>query len=302
MQEHNIEIPTDWDGERLDSALAGLLGVSRSRAQGIIAQGMVLLRGRVTRKSDILAEGDALHCRFNDATELAARPEAIPLDICFEDDDLLIVNKPQGMVVHPAPGNWEHTLVNALLHHCGGSLSGINGVLRPGIVHRIDKDTSGLLAVAKNDLAHRSLATQIAAHVFLREYRAVAHGSFRETEGVVDAPIARSERDRKRMCVSRAASAKPARTHWNVRAQYERYAFMSLRLETGRTHQIRVHMAHIGHAIAGDPVYGAQPPPKGLAGQCLHAAVLGLRHPRTGVWLQCEADLPAWFAAFLERI
>ena len=302
MSEHSIEIPEEWEGERLDRALAELLGLSRSRAQEIIAQGGALLNGRPPRKSAILSEGDRLFCSFEETTELAARPEDIPLDVRYEDGDLLIVNKPQGMVVHPAPGNAEHTLVNALLHHCGESLSGINGVLRPGIVHRIDKDTSGLLAVAKNDLAHAGLAEQIQAHTFLREYRAVVHGHLKAPEGTIDAPIARSDRDRKRMCASQKGNARPARTHYAVLEECGAFSLLRLRLETGRTHQIRVHMAHIGHPVAGDPVYGPQPPAKGLRGQCLHAALLGFRHPRSGEWIEAEAELPAWFEGFMGRI
>ena len=233
--------------------------------------------------------------------EIEARPENIPLDVRFEDGDLLVVNKPQGMVVHPAPGHAEHTLVNALLHHCAGNLSGINGVLRPGIVHRIDKDTGGLLIVAKNDLAHASLARQIAAHSFTREYRAIVHGTMKQPEGTVDAPIGRSERDRKKMAIT-LKNSKPARTHYTLVSQYDKFADLSLRLETGRTHQIRVHMAHIGHPVAGDPVYGPQPPVKGLNGQCLHARLIGFEHPRTGEWIEVEAELPAYYTEFLGRI
>jgi 23S rRNA pseudouridine1911/1915/1917 synthase len=265
----------------------------------------VLRNGLPTRKNALVHEGDRLLCSFEELTALAAQPEDIPLDVRYEDDDLLVVNKPRGMVVHPAPGHGEHTLVNALLFHCRGKLSGINGVLRPGIVHRIDKDTSGLLAVAKSDLAHAGLAEQIQAHAFLREYRAVAHGRFKADEGWVDAPIARSERDRKRMCVANAGtrgSAKEARTHWFLLEEYAAFSFLRLQLETGRTHQIRVHMAHLGHPVAGDPVYGPQPPVKGLQGQCLHAGLLGFRHPRSGEWVQVEAELPDWFRGFLAGI
>ncbi len=305
MTEYAIEVPEEWEGERIDKALGELLKLSRSRAQEIIAQGGVLRNGMPPRKSTILQEGDHLLCCFKEVDELEAQPEDIPLDVRYEDDDLLVVNKPQGMVVHPAPGNWEHTLVHALLYYCGqsghGGLSGINGVLRPGIVHRIDKDTSGLLAVAKNDLAHAGLAAQIQAHSFLREYRAVVQGRLKNPEGVVDAPIARSERDRKRMCVTKptAANAKSARTHYSLLEEYDTYSLVRLRLETGRTHQIRVHMAHIGHPVAGDPVYGPQPPVKGLSGQCLHAGLLGFAHPRSGEWIEVVAELPTWFAGFL---
>ncbi|MDR3313481.1 MAG: RluA family pseudouridine synthase [Oscillospiraceae bacterium] len=302
---YNLEVPEEWEGERLDKALGELLKLSRSRAQTIIARGDVLRNGRPVQKSEPVQEGDHLLCSFEELTELAAQPEDIPLDVRYEDDDLLVVNKPRGMVVHPAPGNREHTMVNALLFHCRGRLSGINGVLRPGIVHRIDKDTSGLLAVAKNDLAHAGLAEQIQAHSFLREYRAVAHGRLKAAEGLVDAPIARSERDRKRMCVpppTARGSSKAARTHWFALEEYAAFTALRLQLETGRTHQIRVHMAHIGHPVAGDPVYGPQPPVKGLQGQCLHAGLLGFNHPRSGVWLQTEAEVPDWFQAFVQTL
>jgi len=294
----SITLPEDYDGARLDKTLAELLRRSRAFAQGMIGQGQVLLNGAPAKKSAVLREGDALACTFAEPTALAAQPEDIPLDVRYEDADLLVVNKPQGMVVHPAPGHPEHTLVNALLYHCAGELSGINGVLRPGIVHRIDKDTSGLLIVAKNDFAHAALAEQIAAHSFAREYRAIAHGTMKTPEGVIDAPIGRSERDRKKMAVTLKGS-KPARTHYSLVKQYDRFADLSLRLETGRTHQIRVHMAHIGHPVAGDPAYGPQPPAKGLQGQCLHARLIGFSHPRTGEYLEIEAELPDYYTEFM---
>lgn len=293
-------VPEEFGGERLDVTLAGLLRRSRSFAQQMLARGDVLLNGLPVKKSAVLNEGDVLACRLEEPRLLAARPEDIPLDVRYEDGDLLVINKPQGMVVHPAPGHLDHTLVNALLWHCKGQLSGINGVIRPGIVHRIDKDTSGLLVVAKNDFAHAGLAEQIAAHTFTREYRAVAHGVLKEPSGTVDAPIGRSEKDRKRMAVT-AKNGKPARTHYECLAQGEQFALLKLTLETGRTHQIRVHMAHVRHPVAGDPVYGPQPPAKGLAGQCLHAQKLGFLHPRTGNYMEVQAELPDWFEAFLDK-
>ena len=307
MTSLSFTLPEDYDGARLDKSLAELLRRSRASAQGMIEQGQVLLNGAPAKKSAVLREGDELACTFAELSSIEAKPEKIPLDVRFEDADLLVVNKPQGMVVHPAPGHAEHTLVNALLHHCEGQLSGINGVLRPGIVHRIDKDTSGLLIVAKNDFAHASLAEQIAAHSFKREYRAVVHGTMKSPEGVVDAPIGRSERDRKKMAVTASRSgppknSKPARTHYSLVQQYDRFADLSLALETGRTHQIRVHMAHIGHPVAGDPVYGPQPPARGLQGQCLHARLIGFMHPRTGEYIEMEAELPAWYIDFLRAI
>ena len=307
MTQASFTLPEDYDGARLDKTLAELLRRSRAFAQGMIGQGQVLLNGAPAKKSAVLREGDELACAFAEPSAIAARPEGIPLDVRYEDADLLVVNKPQGMVVHPAPGHAEHTLVNALLHHCAGQLSGINGVLRPGIVHRIDKDTSGLLIVAKNDLAHAALAEQIAAHSFTREYRAVVHGTMKQSEGTIDAPIGRSERDRKKMAVTQRNS-KPARTHYFLEAQYDKFADLCLRLETGRTHQIRVHMAHIGHPVAGDPLYGPQRAAndlagvKGLQGQCLHARLIGFVHPRTGEYLEIEAELPDYYTEFLKTI
>jgi len=229
MTREAFTLPEDYDGERLDQTLAALLRKSRAFVQQLIAGGGVLLNGKPAKKSALLSEGDEITCTFSEPSALAARPEDIPLDIRYEDADLLVVNKPQGMVVHPAPGNAEHTLVNALLYHCAGQLSGINGVIRPGIVHRIDKDTSGLLIVAKNDFAHTALAEQIAAHSFTREYRAVVHGTLKSHEGTIDAPIGRSERDRKRMAVT-DKNSKPARTHYSLIAQHEKFAELSLRL------------------------------------------------------------------------
>ena len=233
------------------------------------------------------------------ARPLDAQPEDIPLCIVYEDDALLVVDKPRGMVVHPAAGNEQGTLVNALLAHCGSSLSGINGVLRPGIVHRIDKDTSGLLVVAKTDAAHLGLSAQLAAHSMEREYRAVVHGRLRESEGVIDAPLARHPVHRKKMAV--VPGGRRAVTHYRVLEQFPRFCYLSCRLETGRTHQIRVHMASIGHPLAGDPLYG---PARGLSigGQCLHAAVLGFTHPVTGEFLRFVSPLPDYFEALLKKL
>ena len=228
-------------------------------------------------------------------------PQEIPLDIVYEDDDLLVVNKPKDMVVHPAPGNPDGTLVNALLAHCGDSLSGINGVIRPGIVHRIDKDTSGLLIVAKNDVAHQKLAAQIQAHSFTREYEAVVYGNVKQDEGTVDAPIGRHPIDRKRMAVTEKAS-RNAVTHYRVLARYRGFTHVRLRLETGRTHQIRVHMAYLGHPVAGDPVYGPKKVITSLGGQCLHARTIGFIHPRTGEYLEFTSDLPDYFTKFLKSL
>jgi 23S rRNA pseudouridine1911/1915/1917 synthase len=289
-------VPENFHGERLDQSLAMLLGQSRAFIQRVIEQDDVLLNGKPAKKSAALCEGDEIICSFAEPVELAAKPENIALDVRYEDDDLLVVNKPKGMVVHPAPGHAEHTLVNALLYHCKGQLSGINGVIRPGIVHRIDKDTSGLLIVAKNDFAHHFLAEGI--HGFVREYRAVVHGVLKKESGTIDAPIGRCVRDRKRMAVLK--TGKPARTQYELIAQHDKFAELRLRLETGRTHQIRVHMAHANHPVAGDAVYGAAD--KRLDGQCLHAARLVFTHPRTGKEIDLQTELPEYYENFLRKI
>ena len=298
MTRAQFTLPRDYHGQRLDQALAELLEKSRAFVQSLIAQEQVLLNGKSAKKSAVLSEGDELICTFAEPVELAAKPEEIPLDVRYEDEDLLVVNKPQGLVVHPAPGHAQHTLVNALLHHCKGQLSGINGVIRPGIVHRIDKDTSGLLIVAKNDFAHANLAQQIAAHSFTREYMAVVHGVMKKPAGIIDVPIGRSPKDRKKMAV--IATGKPARTHYELIVQHEQYAQLRLRLETGRTHQIRVHMAHINHPVAGDAVYGMANGQ--LQGQCLHAARIVFVHPRTEETVDVMAEVPESFLNFLKRI
>ena len=288
-------------GERLDKFIASLLpGMSRSFLQGVIDSGAVTVNGRQAAKSLKLKPGDLICVVIPEPRGLSLEKEDIPLDIRYEDKDLLVVNKPRGMVVHPAVGNYSGTLVNALLFHCGESLSGINGVVRPGIVHRIDKDTSGLLLVAKNDSAHISLAAQIKEHSLTREYRAVVHGRLREQSGVIDAPIGRSARDRKKMCVTQQNS-RNAVTHYEVIEEYRDFSYVRLRLETGRTHQIRVHMAYIGHPVAGDEVYG---PKNGVAlnGQCLHAGLLGFVHPSKGEYIEISAENPQYFEDFLRRI
>jgi 23S rRNA pseudouridine1911/1915/1917 synthase len=281
--------------------------LTRSQAQLLLAQGAVTADGEIAKKNDKLAPGVQLHITLPEPTALHVRAEDIPLAIVYEDDDLLVVNKPKGMVVHPGAGNPTGTLVNALLAHCGDSLSGINGVLRPGIVHRIDKDTAGLLLVAKNDFAHRALAAQLEAHSLERVYRAVCVGTFRAAEGTVDLPIGRHPKERLKFAVT-DKSARRAVTHYRVleafhMAGYGAYSLLELRLETGRTHQIRVHMAHLGRPVAGDTLYrsGKMPATEiALGGQCLFAAVLGFVHPRTGDFCRFEADLPDWFSTFLD--
>ena len=301
MRIEETTVPPEMAESRLDSFLSGWLQQSRSAVQGWIEQGAVLVDGRSRPKNHRLRGGEAVRVEIPQAVPYAAQPEAIPLDIVYKDSDLLVVNKPKGMVVHPAAGNYTGTLVNALLAHCGDSLSGIGGVLRPGIVHRIDKDTSGLLIVAKNDFAHQGLAEQIKSHSFTREYEAVVVGHLRDAAGTVDAPIGRHPTDRKKMTVT-AKNSKPAVTHYTVLAEYPGYSHLRLRLETGRTHQIRVHMAYLGHPVAGDTVYGGARQPAELHGQCLHAGHIGFVHPRDGRWLEFESPLPAYFTAFLQKI
>lgn len=296
-----IELLTDaaCEGERLDKFLSRMFpDCSRSALQKAIESGNAVVNGKVSSKNYKLHAEDRVTFSLPEAKPLDVAAQNIPLDIVYEDEDLLVVNKPKGMVVHPAPGNFDGTLVNALLYHCGDSLSGINGVLRPGIVHRIDKDTSGLLIVAKNDFAHRALAEQIAAHSFTREYRAIVTGHLKTPNGTVTAPIGRDSRDRKKMAVT-DKNAKNAVTHYETLELYQGYAYVKLRLETGRTHQIRVHMAYLGHPLAGDTVYGH--PKKNelsLGGQCLHAGKIGFVHPRTNQYMEFESPLPAYFQKF----
>lgn len=285
---------------RIDKWLAMKdMDVTRTALQNLIRQGMVTVNGRATEKNYKLRENDRITVEIPDPVPLEVKAEDIPIDIVYEDSSLLVVNKPKGMVVHPAPGNYDGTLVNALMHHCGDRLSGINGIIRPGIVHRIDKNTSGLLIVAKNDTAHRGLAKQIKEHSFTREYEAVACGRFSETEGTIDAPIGRNPEDRKKMCVT-DVNSKNAVTHYYVLEQYADYAYLKLRLETGRTHQIRVHLSYKGHPILGDNVYGK--PFKGIEGQCLHARKIGFIHPETGQYLEFESELPDYFKDILRKV
>ena len=282
-------------GQRLDSLLAQEMDISRSAAQQWLEQGRVAALGKTLNKKDKLKVGTEVCVSVPDPVAYEVQAEDIPLDIVYEDDHLLVVNKPKGMVVHPAAGHYSGTLVNALMHHCGNSLSGINGVLRPGIVHRIDMDTSGLLIVAKSDKAHQGLAEQIKVHSFTRIYESVVVGHPREDSGTISAPIGRHPANRKKMTVT-AQNSKEATTHYEVLARYPGYSHLRLRLETGRTHQIRVHMAHIGHPVAGDTVYGAPKQPKiceSLHGQCLHARCIGFVHPITGEELYFESELPA---------
>lgn len=291
-------------GLRLDKWLAQKLpDMTRSGVQNLIEKGLAFSGKKVLTKNARLSPGDVVTITVPEPSSLNAEPEPIPLDIVYEDGDLLVVNKPKGMVVHPAPGNPNGTLVNALLYHCGDSLSGINGVARPGIVHRIDKDTSGLLIVAKNDFSHVRLAEQIKAHSFTREYSAVVYGRVKEDEGTVDQPIGRHPVERKKMAVLRdSASARNAVTHYRVIKRFQDFTQLCLRLETGRTHQIRVHMAFLGHPVAGDPVYGPKKVITSLKGQCLHAGLIGFVHPRTGEYLEFNSPLPSYFTDFLGKL
>jgi 23S rRNA pseudouridine1911/1915/1917 synthase len=295
-----LRLTADRAGERCDQFLARRLPqLSRSAAQRLLEEGAVTLGGLPLKKNDRTNEGDVLTLALPDPVEVDLRPQDIPLDIVYEDGDVIVVNKSVGMVVHPAAGHPDGTLVNALLYHCGSSLSGINGELRPGIVHRIDRDTSGLIIAAKNDFAHLSLADQLQDHSLYREYAAVAVGGFREDEGTITAPIARHHQDRKRMAVN-FLQGREAVTHWRVLERFRGYTYLQCRLETGRTHQIRVHMAYISHPLLGDSVYGKPYP--GLAGQCLHARALSFIHPRTGERLTLECPLPDAFEAVLTKL
>ncbi len=259
---------------------------SRSQIQKFAIEGLILINGKKAVKNSKIKEGDEIEFSTPDLVEPEIVAEDIKLHIVYEDEYLLVVNKEKGMVVHPAPGNYEHTLVNALMYHCKDSLSGINGVIRPGIVHRIDKDTSGLLIVAKNDFAHKHLAQQIKEHSFKREYLAVVYGRVKEDKGTVNAPIGRNPKDRKKMAVVAAASSRDAITHFEVLKHLKGFTYLKLKLETGRTHQIRVHMAYIGHPVAGDPVYGPKKVITSLEGQCLHAHSIGFIHPKSGEYLE----------------
>ncbi len=287
--------------QRLDAFLASSLdGLTRSQATRLIESGEVAVNGRAVSKSYKLAGDEDIAVTLPEPEPVEAVPQDIPLDVVYEDADVIVVNKPSGMVVHPAPGHPDGTLVNALLYHCAGTLSGVGGALRPGIVHRIDRDTSGLIIAAKNDAAHQYLSAQLADHTLARTYECIVVGKLREDRGTVDAPIARHPTDRKRMAV--VAGGREAVTHWEVIARYPGYTHVRCRLETGRTHQIRVHMAYIGHPILGDTVYGAKKEVPGLTGQCLHAVGLRFLHPRTHEVVELFCPLPEEFTRMLQKI
>lgn len=303
MKQSQIVITEEEEGERLDRVLAEeIQGYSRSYLAGILKDGHVLLNGNGSKPSTRVEAGDVIDVALPDSIVPDIVPENIPLDILYEDDDVLVVNKPKGMVVHPAPGHMDGTLVNAVLYHCGSSLSGINGVLRPGIVHRIDKDTTGSVIVCKNDRAHQSIAAQLREHSIVRRYSAICYGRIESGEDLtVDAPIGRDPKNRLRMAVTDAAHGKRAVTHVHVLKRYRDYTYLECRLETGRTHQIRVHLASIHHPLLGDEVYApGRKSPYHLKGQCLHARILGFRHPVTGEYIETEAPLPDYFRHLLE--
>ena len=297
-----LKLTADQAGERADAFLARAVpGLTRSAAQRLLEEGAVTLAGRPLKKNYKTTPGDVLEAALPDPEPVDIRPQDIPLDVVYEDADVIVVNKPVGLVVHPAPGHPDGTLVNALLHHCGDSLSGINGELRPGIVHRIDRDTSGLIIAAKNDRAHLALAEQLQDHSLARVYEAVTVGGLKEDSGTVDAPIGRHPVDRKKMAID-PRNGRRAVTHWTVLNRYSGYTHVECRLETGRTHQIRVHMASIGHPLLGDAVYGSKKPWPGLAGQCLHARKLKFIHPATGKPVEVECGRPEWFEKVLKQI
>ncbi|MDQ5983832.1 MAG: Ribosomal large subunit pseudouridine synthase D [Eubacteriales bacterium SKADARSKE-1] len=297
-----ILIDEKQKGERIDKVVSrSFPELTRSRVQNLIEEKNITLNNEAPITKNYKARlGDKIKIIIKEPQEIEAEPENIPLDIVYEDDDLLVVNKPKGMVVHPAVGNYTKTLVNALLFHCQESLSGINGAKRPGIVHRIDKDTSGLLIVAKNDFSHKGLAEQIKEHSFKREYEAMVYGNLKNDKGTIDAPIGRHKLNRKKMAV-RKDNSKHAITHYEVIKRYDKFTHVRLILETGRTHQIRVHMSYIGHPVAGDPFYGPKKVITELKGQCLHARTIGFVHPRTKKYMEFKSDLPEYFKEFCKK-
>ena len=298
MDEYRFEITEEMEDERIDKCMSMLIdSLSRSYIQKLIKENAVFVNGKAVKGSYRVNADDEVFFCLPEAVEPDIRPENIPLDILYEDKDVIVVNKPKGMVVHPAAGHYSGTLVNALLYHCGDSLSGINGCMRPGIVHRIDMDTTGSLIVCKNDKSHACIAKQLKDHTITRRYWAICHGVLKEEEGVINKPIGRHVTDRKRMAVN--DKGKPAITHYKVLTRFEKYTLVECKLETGRTHQIRVHMASIGHPILGDEVYSNQKSPYKLQGQSLHAKILGFMHPTTAEYIETDAPLPDYFAHLL---
>lgn len=300
MNDYCFEINENLEDERLDKCLSELIGdlASRSYIQKMVKDEIVFINGNVKKSNYRLKDGDVITFSMPETIEPDILPQDIPLDILYEDEDVIVVNKPKGMVVHPASGHYDNTLVNALLYHCKDSLSGINGVLRPGIVHRIDKDTTGSVIACKNDFSHQKIAEQLKEHSIVRRYRAICHGVIKEEEGTINAPIGRNENDRKKMSVNER-NGKEAITHFTVLKHFKDYTYIECRLETGRTHQIRVHMASIGHPLLGDEVYSKRKAPYNLEGQTLHAYILGFLHPRTGKYIETKAPLPDYFNKLL---
>lgn len=303
MEEYNIDASEEWIDKRIDKMLSEYFAdYSRSFLKKLFDDGLITVNNKSVKPSYKVKSADMIDISVPDPVNIDISPENIPLDIIYEDDDIILVNKPKGMVVHPAPGHYGGTLVNGLMYHFGDSLSGINGEFRPGIVHRIDMDTTGVLVVCKNDSAHRSLSEQLHEHSITRKYYAIVHGNIQQNEGTVDAPIGRSPRDRKKMAVN-TRNGRRAVTHYRVLERFGgRYTYIECQLETGRTHQIRVHMASIGHPILGDDVYGPKKCPFKLQGQTLHAGVLGFIHPSTGEYIEFKADLPEYFKELLVKL
>lgn len=300
MERYEFYCEKEDSGKRLDSFLSLVMeDISRNRIQRLISEGNVLSGGKVAEKSYKIKYGDVVSVIVPEAKEAEISAEDIALDVIYEDGDVIVINKPQGMVVHPAPGHYSGTLVNALMYRCKGELSGINGVTRPGIVHRIDRDTSGVIVAAKNDLAHNSLAAQLAEHSMTRVYKGIVYNSFKEEEGTVDAELGRSPRDRKKMAVLKQGGRR-AVTHYRVMENLGKFAYAEFRLETGRTHQIRVHMSYIGHPLLGDRVYGPPKCPFNLKGQALHAEVLGFIHPKSNEYMEFSVPLPEYFTKLLD--
>lgn len=302
MEKKTFIVDEAWEDLRIDKYLSMLMeGYSRSYIQKIISDQAVIVNLKPVKANYRISVGDVVTITLPEPVRLDVKPENIPLDILYEDEDVLLINKPKDMVVHPAPGHYSGTLVNAVMYHCGDQLSTINGVLRPGIVHRIDKDTTGLLVVCKNDKAHRAIAEQLSVHSITRAYHAIVYNNFTEDEGTVDVPIGRMATDRKKMGINQK-NGRPAVTHYRVLERFGRYTYIECRLETGRTHQIRVHMASIGHPLLGDTIYGPVKDSFRLQGQALHAKILGFIHPSTGEYMEFESPLPAYFTELLARL
>lgn len=297
-----LEVTEDMEDERIDRVISSFLDdLSRSHIQKLIKEGQILVNTKEIKQNYRVKYQDQIQICLPPAQEPDITAEDIPLDILYEDNDILVVNKPKGMVVHPAAGHYQHTLVNAVLYHCRENLSGINGILRPGIVHRIDKDTTGSILICKNDIAHQHIAKQLKEHSITRKYHAICHGRLKMMEGCIEAPIGRDPKDRKKMAVNER-NGKHAITHYKVLQHFENYTYIECQLETGRTHQIRVHMSHIGHPLLGDEVYGRNKNPMSLEGQCLHAKILGFQHPKTEEYIETDAPIPEYFEKLLKKL